>query len=146
MSISLISSEAALQQAVSATIEALFGEPCYEIRPSDAEFNIAAAVGITGSATATVIVRADDVISYRYAAEMFGLEIADVSPTDAADALLELTNVLGGAAKMAIDGECVLALPAITPLCETPEGAEEAVFEIAGGTISVAIVPEGSAA
>ncbi len=145
MTISLISSEAALHQAVSATVEALFGGPCNEIRPTDAQFNISAAVQITGAATATVVVRADDVISYRYAAEMFGLSTDEVSPTDVADALLELTNVLGGAAKTAIDGECVLALPFIVPLTDTPSGADEAAYEIAGGTLSVAIISDGGA-
>lgn len=145
----LTTSPSALQHAVSATVEALFGV-CNEISPSDAQFDLAGAVGISGATTATVIVRVDDLISRRYASEMFGQSESEVTPTDIADALLELTNVLGGAAKTALDGECVLTLPWIVPVDErsTSEVESEAghdnvvAYEIYGGTLSVSIVSE----
>ena len=86
------------------------------------------------------MVRVDDLLSRRYASEMFDLPEAEVSEMDVADALLELTNVLGGAAKMSIATECVLELPAVVPLDRYPVSDDDPAFEVSGGTISVAIV------
>lgn len=47
---------------------------------------------------------------------MFGSTDIDVTDAEIADALLELTNVLGGAAKTAVGGENLLMLPGVIPV------------------------------
>ncbi len=105
-----------LGQAVLPALESLLdGEPV-EVRPDSQEFVLAATVGITGTHNATVVVRTNASASRRFAGVMFGLSEEEVSEADMSDAVLELTNVLGGAAKTAIVGENMLTLPSLLPV------------------------------
>lgn len=109
-------SRASLGQAVAPALESLLdGEPV-EVRPEPQEFVLAATVGIIGTHNATVVVRTNEAAARRFAAEMFGVPDDEASDADMSDALLELTNVLGGAAKTAIIGENTLTIPALIPV------------------------------
>lgn len=142
MSMFLSTNHASLQHSVSTTVEALFAETSSEIEFGSVSFTRAAAVGVTGEQTATVVVRVDDEIARRYAASMFGVGAAEVTDIDILDSLLELTNVLGGAAKTALTSDCALTLPRIVAVAELPtEWADEAAFAIAGGAVSVTLIP-----
>jgi CheY-specific phosphatase CheX len=108
-------SRKALGQATEAALCSLFGEPV-EVRPEPQMFSQAAGVGVAGDIDVTVAVRVtDDLITF-YAATMFGVSENDVSDVDRSDALLELTNILGGAAKTAMEGDNSLTIPYAVPL------------------------------
>lgn len=87
-----------------------------EVRPELAEFTSASAIGITGTHNATVVVRANSAATKHFGAAMFGMTEVDVTSAETTDALLELTNVLGGAAKTAVGGENMLTLPIVIPV------------------------------
>ncbi len=104
-------SRASLGRVVASAIRSMLNGDVVEVRPEPGEFVFASAIGITGTRNATVVVRANRAATTFFASTMFGLGEADLTDADLADALLELTNVLGGAAKTAVGGENMLALP-----------------------------------
>ncbi len=116
MSEALSLSRASLGRAVASAIEAMLDGDVVEVRPGPREFTFASSIGITGTHNATVVVRANAAATEHFAAAMFGSIDIDLTDAEIADALLELTNVLGGAAKTAVGGENLLMLPIVIPV------------------------------
>jgi CheY-specific phosphatase CheX len=136
-------SREALGQAAEAALYALFGDP-EEIRPEPELLSQAAAVGVSGAVDATVVIRVNDELITFYAATMFGVDAADVTDVDRSDALLELTNVLGGAAKTAMEGDNTLAIPFLVPLTliagDIATADNVIAFAVPNGIVSLLIV------
>ena len=114
-------SRGALGTAVASAVDSLFDGEAIEIRPERDEFAFASAIGITGTHNATVVVRVNAAAARYSGAAMFGLVETDVTDRDMTDAVLEVTNVLGGAAKTAVHGENTLTLPISIPLEATDD-------------------------
>jgi len=75
--------------------------------------DVIAFVQISGSTTATLTIACNDGLARLAASTIFGLEPADVSDADIADAMGELANVVGGQLKPHVDPEAQLGLPAV---------------------------------
>ncbi len=119
-------SRASLGRAITSAIEAMLGGEAVEVRPEPGEFTLASAIGITGTHNAAVVVRANNAATKHFGAAMFGLNEVDVTSAEIADALLELTNVIGGAAKLAVGGENTLMLPVLVPVDLTEDDVRKA--------------------
>lgn len=106
--------QSALLAAVATTLEALFGEPWAACDPDGEGFlgePRVASVAVNGDEPGVIVLRVDDCVAGDYAASMFDTEPGTASEQDVADSLLEFTNVLGGATKTVMEGECHLGLP-----------------------------------
>lgn len=144
MSAPLMLEKASLTQTIAAALGALFSDEPFEIEPHGPTFTRAVSVGIAGDVQAAVVVRTDEPVAIGYAASMFGLEGPSVSDIDVEDALLELANVLGGAAKSTLRADCALELPCAIaptsgPLCAAGTNHEEVLFSVNGGVVAVGI-------
>ncbi len=137
-------SRASLGRAVTSAIEAMLDGDAVEVRPEPGEFTLASAIGITGTHNATVVVRANTAAALHFGAAMFGLMEVDVTSAQITDALLEFTNVLGGAAKTAVGGENMLTLPIVIAVDLTEADVRRAenviCFAVRDGIVGVHVV------
>ncbi|MBI1758553.1 MAG: chemotaxis protein CheX [Actinobacteria bacterium] len=72
---------------------------------------VSAAVSVTGAWRGHVVVACSSAASRHAAAALLGVELADVSGDDIADALGELANVIGGNVKSLLPEPSALSLP-----------------------------------
>jgi chemotaxis protein CheX len=77
----------------------------------DAAIDICAAVSVTGAWQGHVVVECSATAAQRAAAALLGIEAAEVSDDDVADALGELANIIGGNVKVLLPEPCALSLP-----------------------------------
>ncbi|MBL8749035.1 MAG: chemotaxis protein CheX [Planctomycetes bacterium] len=83
-----------------------------------------AAVAIRGSWSGRVVVAATDAVLRSTVASMCHVHPHECGESDLTDALLELTNVLGGSVKSLLPEDCRLGLPEI--LSTPPTGSPDA--------------------
>jgi len=79
--------------------------------PAASPSDVCAAVSVTGAWRGHVVVECSSTASRRAAAALFGIEPAEVSGDDVADALGELANIIGGNVKVLLPAPCALSLP-----------------------------------
>lgn len=137
-------SRASLGRSVAPAIESMLDGDVVEVRPEPGEFVVASAIGITGTHNVTVVVRANRATTTFFASTMFGPADANLTEAGLADAFLELTNVLGGAAKTAVGGENMLTLPIAIPVEKTEADVKRAdnviSFAVCDRIVSVHVV------
>ncbi len=141
MTTSILLNQSTFATAIAATLGSLFADECYEIPASPMPYSRSVAIGVVGGVNASVVVRVDGVVSRAYPAAMFGLPESDVSEVNINDALLELTNVLGGAAKSTLNAGCSLALPEAVELDASWPGTEgDVTLAVGSGFVNVRVV------
>lgn len=74
---------------------------------------VAGSVGVSGAVDAQISLEMTATGAQQFAAVMFGLEVGDVSDDDVADAVGELTNMVGGNVKSLIADSGTLSLPVV---------------------------------
>lgn len=91
-----------------------------EVEPIDGEISlepigsaVAGSVGVTGATDCLISMEMQDKAARDVAAAMFGMEIAEVSDDDIADAVGELTNMVGGNIKSLLPEPSTLSLPVV---------------------------------
>jgi chemotaxis protein CheX len=98
--------------------ESLLGR---EIEPSDETGNafadckrtVTGFVNIGGAWEGTILLEVSDVLSKRFSADMLGISPEEVSEQDVADALGELTNMVGGNIKSLLPAPSNLSIPSV---------------------------------
>jgi chemotaxis protein CheX len=76
-----------------------------------APIDILAAVSVTGAWQGHVVVECSTAAARHAAAALLGVDTAEVSEDDVADALGELANIIGGNVKVLLPEPCALSLP-----------------------------------
>ncbi len=128
---------AQIMQEVWSSMLGLDIEPT-EHAPLGTEQAIAGSVGVTGATDCLISMEMGQDGGRRFAAIMFGLEDAECSDDDIADAIGELTNMVGGNIKSLLPEPSTLSLPVVaqgkSPTLRVPGGKSllEASF-VAGG-------------
>ena len=92
-----------------------------EIEPSDASGNsfsdskrtVTGFVNIGGAWQGTILLEVSDTLSQQFAATMLGISPDEVSEQDVADALGELTNMVGGNIKSLLPAPSNLSIPSV---------------------------------
>lgn len=139
----------ALAQVVGSTAEALLGADACTLSEHEATsiaFSRAATVAIIGEEQATIIIRTDEAVARYYAMLMFEQTDETLAEVDITDSLLELTNVLGGAAKTLFAGECSLNLPLLLGDPAAHDSAPSQVtLALAGGYVQMLLHPGSGA-
>ncbi len=107
-----MSLEATLEMLVHQAWESLVG-PLDVTLTVAAEPDVIAFVQISGTTTATLTIACHAALARLAASTIFGLDPADVSDADIADAMGELANVVGGQLKPHVDPNAQLGLPAV---------------------------------
>lgn len=78
---------------------------------ADGASDVCAAVSVTGAWQGHVVVACSSSASQHAAAALLGVEAAEVTGDDVADALGELANIIGGNVKVLLPEPCALSLP-----------------------------------
>ncbi len=89
-----------------------------DVEPLEAEIDssgpaVAGSVGVSGAADCLISMEMQAAAARAVAAAMFGLSDADVSDDDVADAVGELTNMVGGNIKSLLPEPSTLSLPVV---------------------------------
>ena len=91
-----------------------------EVEPIDGEISlepigsaVAGSVGVTGATDCLISMEMQEEAARAVAGAMFGLEAPDVSDDDIADAVGELTNMVGGNIKSLLPEPSTLSLPVV---------------------------------
>lgn len=74
---------------------------------------VAGSVGVTGATDCLISMEMQEEAAKAVAAAMFGLDATDVSDDDVADAVGELTNMVGGNIKSLLPEPSTLSLPVV---------------------------------
>ncbi len=139
----------ALAQVLGNTSEAVLSAYAHTLSDDEianVDFSRAATVAIIGGEQATIIIRTDEVVARYYAMLMFEQTDETLAEIDITDALLELTNVLGGAAKTLFAGECSLNLPLLLPDPQSHHRAPcQVTLGLAGGFVQMLVYPGSEA-
>jgi chemotaxis protein CheX len=97
--------------------------------PSGGAGEVSAAVSVTGAWRGHVVVECSAAASRYVAAALMGIESAEVTADDVADALGELANVIGGNVKSLLPAPSALSLPHVV-IATRADGYWPAVNEI----------------
>lgn len=101
---------------------------------------LTADINITGAWQGNVSIRASSQFLTNAASMMFSCTLSEVSDTDRADTLTELTNMLGGTVKCLLPEICDLSLPKIRHDSDNEASDDEWVcFYCEDSTLAVAI-------
>lgn len=90
---------------------------------------MAGSVWISGATDCMIAVQVQADGARQFAVAMFGLELTEISDTDVADAVGELTNMVGGNIKSLLPEPSSLSLPVVV------QGSNP-VVRVVGGTVS----------
>lgn len=74
---------------------------------------VAGSVGVSGATDCLISLEMQEEAALRVAAAMFGLEVPELSDDDIADAVGELTNMVGGNIKSLLPEPSMLSLPVV---------------------------------
>lgn len=87
----------------------------WDVDPADAAVagRWSARVAISGGWSGIVVLRCDEALLRRATAALFGLPPEEATAELMADALGELTNIVGGNLKALLPGPCALGLPTL---------------------------------
>jgi chemotaxis protein CheX len=85
--------------------------PLIPVPPAVVSTDVTASVSVTGAWRGHVLVSCSDVASRNAAAALLGIDLAEVSDDDVADALGELANIIGGNVKSLLPEPSALSLP-----------------------------------
>jgi len=100
---------------------------------------ISANITISGAWQGVVSLKASEQFLTLCASRMFSCAPEDVSDMDRADALTELTNMLGGTVKCLLPETCNLSLPVVSTDDENEERREWVDFACESMPLSVAV-------
>jgi len=75
--------------------------------------HVSATVSVTGAWWGHVVIRCSKDAARNAAAALLGVEQADATTDDVADAVGELANIIGGNVKSLLPGPCALSLPSV---------------------------------
>ena len=80
---------------------------------ADSKRTVTGFVNIGGAWEGTILLEVSDTLSKRFAAEMLGVSAEEVTEQDVADALGELTNMVGGNIKSLLPAPSNLSIPSV---------------------------------
>ncbi|HYO84930.1 MAG TPA: chemotaxis protein CheX [Dermatophilaceae bacterium] len=89
---------------------------------------MAGSVGISGATDCLIALQVQTDGARQFAAAMFGLEVTEISDDDVADAVGELTNMVGGNIKSLLPEPSSLSLPVVA------QGSNP-LLRVVGGTV-----------
>jgi chemotaxis protein CheX len=89
---------------------------------ADSKRTVTGFVNIGGAWEGTILLEVSDSLSKQFAADMLGISLDEVSSQDVADALGELTNMVGGNIKSLLPAPSNLSIPAVA------EGADYSIW------------------
>ena len=116
---------AQIVQEVFSSMLGLDIEPA-EIEIENAGAAVAGSVGVSGATDCLISMEMQEEAARAVAGAMFGLEAPDVSDDDIADAVGELTNMVGGNIKSLLPEPSTLSLPVVaqgkSPTLRVPGG------------------------